>query len=450
MAWVATLAMAAVLFSSHYTRDVLGTVEEQLAADTALAVSPPRYSALNFFYFFPSIFVPFVTGALTSSMGIPSHHIFAVCACVSAAGGAMMWLASIEGSYQILLASRSASGSVYEAIDVLPISFIPPLMGSRWPRALGIVNLISRSGSIVTFTLSPLLYGSGGGVLAVFAVAGVVGIAAAPLGFLVAATVSSANQEQAKPGGVGTESGYGAMDVEKPAEDSDAWDSASKGKVQGAGSGVWHDISAMEPLFWATCTVGALLYSAVLPFNLYGAGYLQRAHNLRLDTADAVAMIPEAAVALLSYPTGVMVEAWQLSLQARLATIAASLALVAASYAGLAAAGPELAMACVVTMSAAYAVGQCLMWGSFPEVCAAERMGIGTGLAAAGINLAAAVMPVIIGASRQAGATEAASVPLVLGGAAAAGAAVSVCAATMASRGSGGLGKTEKTLEEAE
>ena len=73
-------------------------------------------------YFAPSAFVPLALGLLSSVPGsIGCEVVFFVCATIATLGNFAAAAAVQSGSFAGLLVGRGISGSVYEAVDMMPL-----------------------------------------------------------------------------------------------------------------------------------------------------------------------------------------------------------------------------------------------------------------------------------------------------------------------------------------
>ena len=195
---VCAALLAIVLACNHFCRDAPGTIEEQLRADPSLDVTPTRFSVMTALYFAPSALVPLVAGGVSS---LPKHHAayvspqraFATVAAVGAAGNVLSAAGASSGSFAALACGRAVAGSVYEAIDMTPLGFVPALLPGLWGTASGFINGALRLGSVLALAALPRIYeqsgggadGGGGGVVAVFWFAACVGVVMWPLAAIV-------------------------------------------------------------------------------------------------------------------------------------------------------------------------------------------------------------------------------------------------------------------------
>ena len=141
------------------------------------------------------------------------------------------------------------------------------------------------------------------------------------------------------------------------------------------------------------------MYGAVVPFWLYGAGFLQREHGYSIDRAGTLMLIPELALCALSVPIGVAVDRFRLTFARCQRWYACGALTIAASHLGLGLGGdPRLF---VLSLGTAYACCNQLTWASFPGVCPKDLMSLGGGVVACCINLACAIVPACIGAIRS-------------------------------------------------
>jgi len=197
------ILLALILSANHFCRDAPGTIETQLAEDAKLRVSPRSYAAMTAAYFLPSAFVPLALGILSSipseQGGVSSATVFVAATFVASLGNVIAALAVQWGSFPVLLVGRGVSGSVYEAVDMIPLGFMPALLPDLWGTTSGFINGMLRLGSVAAFASLPIVYNDvgggggeggedgerGGGTRAVFWCVALVGAVMWPLGAAV-------------------------------------------------------------------------------------------------------------------------------------------------------------------------------------------------------------------------------------------------------------------------
>ena len=132
------------------------------------------------------------------------------------------------------------------------------------------------------------------------------------------------------------------------------------------------------------------MYGAVVPFWLYGAGFLQREHGYSINRAGTLMLIPELALCALSVPIGVAVDRFHLTFARCQRWYALGAFTIAASHLGLGLGGDPNFF--VLTLGTSYACCNQLTWASFPGVCPKDLMSLGGGVVACCINLACAIV----------------------------------------------------------
>ena len=99
-----------------------------------------------------------------------------------------------------------------------------------------------------------------------------------------------------------------------------------------------HKIAGAMPLhmfgyqyYMFLCT-GAFLYGAMVPFWFLGSKFLQDSYSLSVSHADALMLFPEGMIAVVSVPTGLLLDRHDVSTNVRLRMLSASCALLPVSY----------------------------------------------------------------------------------------------------------------------
>mmetsp|Transcript_3876 Transcript_3876/g.17858 ORF Transcript_3876/g.17858 Transcript_3876/m.17858 type:complete len:490 (+) Transcript_3876:186-1655(+) len=410
-----SMLLAIVMACNHFNRDAPGVVEEQLRVDPKLDVTPERYSTMTAMYFLPSSIVPLLLGLLSavpkSQGGVPSVVVFVGVCIVSALGNFVAAVGAERGSFPTLLAGRGIAGAVYEAVDMTPLGFIPQLLPGRWGTVSGFINGVLRLGSVAAFGLLPIVYRDGGGdggegARAVFWTCALVAGCALPLAVAVNriatgranATLGLPPEGQEHPGASGEHPENDSRAAVDPGAMTTAASSAPPDGLSAAGAAM-HALRSVPTKFWVYAGGSACMYGAVVPFWLYGAGFLQRKHRYSIDRAGMLMLIPELALCILSVPIGVAVDRFHFTFARCQRWYACGAATIAASHLGLGFGGSPLFF--VLTLGVAYAFCNQLTWASFPGVCPNDLMSLGGGVVACCINLACAIVPACIGTVRS-------------------------------------------------
>lgn len=400
-----SLLVSFVLSANHYCRDAPGTVEEQLRNDPQLAVSPSRYALLTAIYFTPSTIVPLALGLISSVYGISSVVIFHSCAWLGVVGNAITGVGGAKGSFTILLVGRGIAGTVYEAVDMMPLAFVPQMLPGRlWPTCSGLLNGILRLGSVAAFLTLPSIYeqgeekngdGTSSVFIAVAVVGGIMGPLASAVWFLATGKANECFEEN-KERSTDTSSS-GATEIETQ-ESCDSMPSTEKEKVTERGDFV-ATLKSVPRTFWVYSFVGTAMYASVIPFWFYGSGYLQRSRGLSLKAADSMMVFPEGAICVLSAPTGLLINYFKLGFVGQQRALVVSTVCIALSHISLAIGAP--ATFGVVALGSSYAVSNQLFWSAFPDACPPELASLGAGIVACCINVGATFVPVLIGAIHE-------------------------------------------------
>ena len=290
-----------------------------------------------------------------------------------------------------------------------PLGFIPQLLPGRWGTVSGFINGALRLGSVAAFGLLPFAYvglgGDGGdGARAVFWTCALVGGCMVPaaamvnriatgranalLGLPIAASGTEGEPTRGDPGAIFAADG--AMTTA-------ASTTPPPDGLSAAGAAL-HALRSV-PLQVLGLRRSACMYGAVVPFWLYGAGFLQREHGYSIDRAGTLMLFPGARAVR---PLGAH--------RRRRGQVPPHLRAVSALvrvrrvhdrgvHLGLGLGGDPRFF--VLSLGTAYACCNQLTWASFPGVCPKDLMSLGGGVVACCINLACAIVPGCIGAIRS-------------------------------------------------
>jgi MFS family permease len=155
--WLIPVAISAVIFTNHYTRDAVGALEKQLEGDVPISVV--QYALLNTIYFTPNIISPLFAGLAIKPLG-GAERVFAYFTFFALVGSLLFAVGVQASNVPILYLGRFVSGVMYESIDTLPVILLRPLFEHRrWNLVVGMMNAALRLGSVLNFYVSPLSYG---------------------------------------------------------------------------------------------------------------------------------------------------------------------------------------------------------------------------------------------------------------------------------------------------
>lgn len=367
------LLVAGIVHINHFSRDAPGTMENQIVLDPNLKVTPARYAALTSVYFTPSVIVPLLLGLLTNSSQASCSPalVYLCCAWVSVVGNCVAVHGVVTGNYSGLLAGRAVCGMAYEALDMLPLAFVPPLVPGAWAIWNGILSFSLRLGSVVAFVLLPRVYtyySEGGvhdGMRAVFITVALYGGLMGPVATLMYATVRS------MPAKV------------HPPEMSLSMMSAFR---------------ALPRVFWVYALGGMLRYGSVVPFWFYGSGYLQRAYGITPTAAGNLMVLPEGLICVLSLPIAVLLDRYELDFADQQRVQGVACACIALSYVLMLMGAP--AVVGVAALGCSYSVANCTFWTAFVLACPEHLSALGSGIVASLVNIGATVVPAILGEVR--------------------------------------------------
>eukprot|EP00957_Ditylum_brightwellii_P159290 12125089-Ditylum_brightwellii.AAC.1 len=209
---------------------------------------------------------------------------------------------------------------------MLPLGFLPALLPGSWASWSGFLNGILRLGSAFAFVSLPRVYdkaggGGGGGTGAVFIVVAIVGFTIGPLATLVCVMFKQSRKKQ-------KDSDYSKQQQQQQHEIIHA----VQERKSPLKSMILQSIKSMPRLFWLYSFVGMTMYASVVPFWFYGSAYLQRSRGLSLKSADALMVLPEGAIIILSTPVGILVDCFKLGFAAQQRALGVASICIALSY----------------------------------------------------------------------------------------------------------------------
>lgn len=416
---VCALVVSFIFSANHFCRDAPGTVEEQIARDPLLAVTPSRYGLITAVYFTPSAIVPLALGLLSSVWGVSPEAIFHCCAWISVIGNTITGVGVAKGSFATLLFGRGMVGTVYEAVDMMPLGFLPQMLPEGlWPTCSGILNTILRLGSVAAFVTLPLVYDKGGGdsgngIRNVFIVVAMVGSTIGPLAtasWFVASGRADKCFKEKQEGSIESKISQ-ATEIETE-EFVDNGPSTQKNVTLKERRGLVSTVKSVPLTFWMYAFVGTALYGSVVPFWFYGSGFLQTSRGFSLRAADGIMVSLEGVICILFVPTGVLITYFRLDFVRQQWVLAVANFCVALSYILLASGAP--AYFGIVALGCSYAVSVQTFWSAFPDACPPQLASLGAGIAACFVNVGATVAPLLIGVIDESFRRELADVTMLL------------------------------------
>jgi hypothetical protein len=161
--------------------------------------------------------------------------------------------------------------------------------------------------------------------------------------------------------------------------------------------------------YYLYACAGMLLYGSMVPFWFTGSKYLQEYYGLSVQSADALILIPEGSIILLSFPMGYLLDNYLTSAPTRLLCLCISTALLPLGYALLMASGrepndesgehehadPASPLLAMLVLGVGYGISNCMFWTSFMQVIPENLIGPGSGLIASLLNVLPAIVPVV-------------------------------------------------------
>lgn len=386
------------MFSNHYARDTLGTVQKEMESE--LHVTPFEYGLLNSVFFAPNLIMPVVAGVISHKVGNAISMVGFVA--ISVVGHSMFAWGVHASSYGFMLAGRSVLGLCYEAIDMLPLPFMVPIFYREWAFVSAFLNSLLRLGSVLTFFLSPLIY-ENFGIKPVLLIASSVGCFAFCLAVPTYWVVTFVNQSMTKKDSMES---YGAANNREKSKSSLRREKSinERESAPRAEKSVCQLLGDLSGGFWNFALSGLFMYAAIVPWLLVGSGYLQDIFAISLSAADWLMLMPEVMIVVACPFIGTLVDRGKWSMQKRMvvAAIAAlGFPLCFLSIAFFPGVGPVFP---IVMLSVAWTWYNTLFWGSCTLVIPRSSLAVGAGLVGGVINVGATILPLILAkVSKQVG-----------------------------------------------
>jgi hypothetical protein len=230
-----------VMLDNHYTRDMVGALEKQMESD--LGLSTAQYSTLNSLYFMPNVIIPLFTGYLCEKCGGPARFLV-YAAIIGAIGNVIFSVGADSDNISLFFLGRFMAGCVYEIIDTIPIIILGPLFKANWGLMVGILNGSLRVGTVLSFSISPIIYRNYGVLMALWlsAFISIFGVFSAIAANVLLGWVEPEDDECESGESCKSEAEMVALDLEeKPllprTEDVQIPVPAGKGSGSGSGSG---------------------------------------------------------------------------------------------------------------------------------------------------------------------------------------------------------------------
>lgn len=400
MRYLIAVLVGLIIFGNHYVRDSPGALEKQI--EDELRFTAHDYSILNALYFFPNIATPLLAGIFIKQLGgIPKAFLLSVM--VVSVGHLVFGLGVELVSKPVMFIGKAITGSMYEIIDALmPIIYLSPIFKQEFPLVVGSLQIFLRSGSIVNFVLSPMIYAHYG-LKAAFWVSTAIGCTAIPC-FLAARYIEVGSLSMTEPVAI-----EAAADEEK---------GDASGHIPSESSGCCSMADSFPPagfgaLFYLYMVTGAFLYGGIVPFWFFGSKYLQDSLLITVASADRILAIPELMVVVVGIPMGFALSYCHWSMRTKLSLMTAVMGLMTASYVCLLAVGyhvPEaaqlteqnqmqfvyLAILSVLLMGFGFSVACNVFWSLISYMVAEQYLSPATGLISCAVNLLPSLLPPVI------------------------------------------------------
>eukprot|EP01039_Chlorochromonas_danica_P001838 gene1838-2011_t len=399
--------VALIIFGNHYTRDCPGALEKQIESE--LHFSARDYSLLNTVYFFPNMMTPLLAGMFIKELGgIPKAFFLSVF--IVSIGHLIVGFGVEYENRWVMLSGKVITGCLYEIIDALmPIIYLSPIYKEEFPMVVGILQIFLRSGSIVNFILSPMIYAHYG-LKAAFWVSTLVGCTALPL-FLAARylEIGSLHLEDKNTSADDEKADGSEVDEEASNTTATTIDSAQS-HVAAQGGRICGPVEGFGWTFYLFLLTGAFLYGGIVPLWFFGSKYLQDRFTLSVSAADCIVALPEVMVVVVGIPVGFLLSYCSLTMQTKLQLMTGSLGFMTCAYLVLLYLGVQtepgrydqsivtLAVMAVGAVGMGFSLACNVFWALVSLMVAPEYLSQATGLVSCGVNLLPAVLPPLIAA----------------------------------------------------
>ena len=427
--WIIPFLTSSLIFVNHYCRDSVGALEKQLESEVGITSS--QYGTLNSLYFLPNIITPLLVGTAANKLGgAPACLVLGV---VVASVGHIIFAFAVQiQNASLLFVGRILAGSVYEVIDFLPIVCTGALFKDEWGTIVGATNAFLRSGSVATFIICPLLYEHIGLKEAMWFSASLAAVSiliALGAKYLLSQLSSlydghdltdtdnshpppprSSSPPRQDTGFMSSPASAYAARQRQSRTDSDM----SGHDMSGHGADTLHPLfSFFTPFLQLNCTyylymfAGLTLYGSMVPFWFTGSKFLQESYGQTVSHADAMLLIPEGSIILLSFPLGYILDNHLTAASPRLLVLGLSTLLLPIGYVMLLTGpaspdwegeidtSPPSPILAVLLLGLGYGISNCMYWTCLMQLVPEELIGPASGLIASSLNVMPALVPVL-------------------------------------------------------
>jgi MFS family permease len=151
--WLIPLFISLIIFSNHYARDTVATLQIQI--EETIPISTSQYNSLNSLFFTPNIIMPLFIGYFSKKFGM--GNVFAWSVLVGGMGHFIFSFGATNSNISLMYIGRLIAGSAYEVIDMLPIIFMNPLFREHWGLVCGMVNSFLRLGIYLSLSFISII-----------------------------------------------------------------------------------------------------------------------------------------------------------------------------------------------------------------------------------------------------------------------------------------------------
>jgi MFS family permease len=445
MRWVTLMVVGLIIFTNHYTRDVVGTLEKQIESDFPMSTS--TYALINSMYFGPNVVSPLFAGIAIKFFGQPSKCLFVVCL-AAAIGHTIFWGGYYARSIECVFVGRTIAGIMYEIIDTMPVIVLKPFFGAdSWSTAIGLINSFLRLGSVICFVVSPAIYRMLHDVSAALAFAALMGWAGCVCsvgGWLLETYQTTATSvlvkkvrshdhadiEYQSVSGSEDDPSAGMVTNDNVIEESDRneLDTASHGHSRDdlaaieltniqknrpiasypeGGSNtnstfmdklkIMMPLHELPPVFYFYSLAAALMYGSMVPFWFMGSKYLQSTYNISVSKADSYMLIPELQMVICSSILGILMDKYPTGAHTRMLVLSFSCALLAFAYLLLLMLGDAISpVLCMLVLGTGFTLSHGLVWFSLTLIFPSSHFEFCSGFICSAINVFPTIIPPLV------------------------------------------------------
>jgi len=355
--------------------------------ESDLEMSPQQFQSLTSIYFSPNIVAPLLCGFIAHKYG--GTQTLVATQALAVVGHIIFGLGGQFSSYSALFLSRFILGITYEPTDVLPLPVLGPHFREDWGLLVGVFNGALRLGSVANFALTPVLYEWGGIPLAFWcsAAVGITGFVTAMLTFVLDRRLRETKANTPKASKESIDSGIAAEESEEEHE-------------LDPEEGLWRSLCVLcsNRAYLLYLLAGIFMYSGIVPWWFAGGAYLRRKWGYSLEMADALMMIMEGGMVIVSPVIGCILDRWPGTLATQALSCMFSMLVVTLGFVLLLVPSADVMPAYLPLglMGTAWACSNTMLWSTSSHVVPKRYYALGSGLMGSALNVGPSVVPMVM------------------------------------------------------